>query len=204
MLEISFYSPFHVLRYVSCLFLCKRCEESQYQLTLAAKRMQVLFLKEHIDSQPLKLPYGLSEEEFLAGISKPVNPDLMDIFKSCRIIERSGHGVPEVVKVYGKNAYKFSANTITVTIPFDKTGFNQDGKINGKINSDELSKVETSVLNAIMENNRLTIPLICAQTGLSQRSMSRALDLLRNKGKIERIGPRKTGHWEIVEKDEED
>ena len=150
------------------------------------------------------LPYGLSEEEFLAGISKPVNPDLMDIFKSCRIVERSGHGVPEVVKVYGKNAYKFSANTITVTIPFDKTGFNQDGKINGKINSDELSKVETSVLNAIMENNRLTIPLICAQTGLSQRSISRALDLLRNKGIIERIGPRKTGHWEIVEKDEED
>lgn len=154
------------------------------------------------------LPYGLSEEEFLAGISRPVNPDLMDIFKSCCIVERSGHGVPEVVKVYGKNAYKFSANTITVTIPFDKTGFNQDGKINGKtngrINSEELSKVETSVLNAVMENNRLTIPLISAQTGLSQRSISRALDLLRNKGIIERIGSRKTGHWEIVEKDEED
>ena len=45
------------------------------------------------------LPYGLTEEEFLAGISKPVNPDLMDIFKSCRIVERSGRGGPEVVKV---------------------------------------------------------------------------------------------------------
>ena len=67
------------------------------------------------------LPYGLSEKEFLAGISKPVNPDLMDRFKSCRIVERSGHGVPEVVKDYGKKAYKFSDNTITVTIPFDKT-----------------------------------------------------------------------------------
>ena len=144
------------------------------------------------------LPYGLTEEEFLAGISKPINPDLMDIFKSCRIVERSGHGVPEVVKVYGKNAYKFSTNTITVTIPFDKKGFDQNGKINskinGKINYDELSNVETSVLNAVIENNRLTIPLISAQTGLSQRSISRALDLLRNKGIIKRIGPRKTGH----------
>ena len=154
------------------------------------------------------LPYGLTEEEFLAGISKPVNPDLMDIFKSCRIVERSGHGVPEVVKVYGKNAYKFSTNTITVTIPFDKKGFDQNGKINGeingKINYDELSNVENSVLNAVMENNRLTIPLISAQTGLSQRSISRALDLLRNKGIIKRIGPRKTGHWEIVEEDKGD
>lgn len=67
--------------------------------------------------------YWEAEEEFLAGVSKPVNPDLMDIFKSCRIVERSGHGVPQVVKVYGKGAYKFSINTITVTIPFGKTGF---------------------------------------------------------------------------------
>ena len=35
------------------------------------------------------LPYGLSEKEFLAGISKHFNPDLMYIFKSCRIVESS-------------------------------------------------------------------------------------------------------------------
>jgi len=123
---------------------------------------------------------------------------------SFHIVERSGHGVPEVVKVYGKGAYRFFTNTITVTIPFDKTRFNQDGKINGKINSDELSQVETSVLNALTENNKLTIPLIRAQTGLSQRSISRVFDLLRNKRIIKRIGPRKTGHWEIVEEGKED
>ena len=80
----------------------------------------------------------------------------------------------------------------------------QNGKINGKINYDELSNVETSVLNAVIENNRLTIPLISAQTGLSQRSISRALELLRNKGIIKRIGPRKTGYWEIIEEGKED
>ena len=48
---------------------------------------------------------------------------LIKITLCSSIVERSGHGVPEVVKVYGKNAYKFSNNTITVTIPFDKTGF---------------------------------------------------------------------------------
>ena len=67
-----------------------------------------------------------------------------------------------------------------------------------------MSSVETSVLNAILENNRITIPLISEQTGLSQRSISRTLDILRNKGIIERIGSRKAGYWEIVEKDKED
>ena len=80
------------------------------------------------------LPYGLSKDEFLSGISKPVNPDLMDIFKSCRIVERSGHGVPEVVKVYGESAYKFSANTITVVIPFDKKGFKKDATLKKNAN----------------------------------------------------------------------
>lgn len=70
----------------------------------------------------------------MSGISKPVNPDLMDIFKSCGIIERSGHGVPEVIKVYGEKAYKFSTNTITITIPFDLQKFYKNGTINGTIN----------------------------------------------------------------------
>lgn len=58
----------------------------------------------------------------------------MDVFKSCGITEHSGHGVPEVVKVYGDKAYKFSTNTITVTIPFDLQKFYKNGTINGTIN----------------------------------------------------------------------
>lgn len=103
-----------------------------------------------------------------------------------------------------------------MTIPFDKIGFNKDGKINGTVNDtvngkingkingninySELSHIEASVLNTIIENNQLTIPLISEQTGLSQRNVSRALDLLKNKGIIERVGSRKTGHWKIVKK----
>lgn len=76
-----------------------------------------------------------------------MNPDLMDIFKSCRIVERSGHGVPEVVKVYGKGAYKFSINTITVAIPFDKTGFTQGANVNDNVNN--INKSEQLISDAI-------------------------------------------------------
>lgn len=44
----------------------------------------------------------------------------MNIFLQCGIVEHSGHGVPIVVKEYGEQAYLFSKNMITVTIPFNK------------------------------------------------------------------------------------
>ena len=71
----------------------------------------------------------------------------MDIFKSCRIVERSGHGVPEVAKVYGKGAYKFSINTITVAIPFDKTGFTQGANVNDNVNN--INKSEQLIIDAL-------------------------------------------------------
>ena len=42
--------------------------------------------------------WGLSKEDFFDGVSDPVNKELMDIFVQCGIVDRSGHGVPKVVK----------------------------------------------------------------------------------------------------------
>ena len=122
----------------------------------------------------------------------------------CDIVDRSGHGVPEVVKVYGKNAYKFSTNTITVIIPFDKTGFGQDGTINGTVNDDMLSNSEKLIMNVISLNSNLTRKEMCEQTNLSLRTVARTLDSLKDKGLIYRVGSDKKGHWEIVEKGAKD
>ena len=88
----------------------------------------------------------------------------MDIFKSCRIVERSGHGVPEVAKVYGKGAYKFSINTITVAIPFDKTGFiiidaiSTDGfePQNESQNEPQKGEEQESIIQLIKGNPKIT------------------------------------------------
>ena len=116
-----------------------------------------------------------------------MNPDLMDIFKSCRIVEHSGHGVPEVVKVYSKEAYQFSISTITVTISFDKTGFSQGGNVN------KINKSEKLIMDAISTDGQLTIKEISQQTNLSERTVSRTLDSLKSKGLIYRVGSDKKG-----------
>ena len=51
------------------------------------------------------------------------------------------------MKVYGKGAYKFSINTITVSIPFDKTGFTQGGNVNDNVNN--INKSEQLKIDAI-------------------------------------------------------
>ena len=64
------------------------------------------------------LPFNVSEEDFYAGKSRPVNRSLFEIFALSSLAEQSGHGVPLIVERYGKKAFDFSSGTIVVTIPF--------------------------------------------------------------------------------------
>ena len=130
----------------------------------------------------------------------------MDIFKSCRIVERSGHGVPEVVKVYGKGAYKISINTITVAIPFDKTGFNQGGNVNNINKSEQLiidaistdgfesqnepqkDEVQESIIQLIKGNPKITRKEMSTILG---KSISTIIRILKDNPYIKYVGSSK-------------
>lgn len=56
---------------------------------------------------------------FLAGESIPVNKKLSEIFLQLHISEKTGRGVPTIVKEYGRSTYDFRENSIVVTIPFN-------------------------------------------------------------------------------------
>ena len=69
------------------------------------------------------IPKGLTKEQFLNRKTKPVDKELMDIFLQCKIMDQAGYGVPTIVSVYGIDAYNFSDDSITVTIPFYNKNF---------------------------------------------------------------------------------
>ena len=58
--------------------------------------------------------------------------------------EQSEHGVLLIVREYGESSYKFSENSITVVIPFDKIGF---GKECGAVN--DVSGAENTLSGAV-------------------------------------------------------
>lgn len=146
------------------------------------------------------IPKNLTKEEFLAGKTEPVNKELMKIFLQCGIVEQSGHGVPIVVREYGKNAYKFSDNMIMVVIPFSKAVGINDAPVNAPVNAPvKLSETAQKILKLIRQNNNITINELVEELQKDRRTISRNIKLLKEQGLLKRIGSDKTGYWEIID-----
>lgn len=69
------------------------------------------------------LPDGQTLDSFFKGKSVPVNESMIRLFMKLEIMEQNGHGIPTILKEYDKNIFEIEDNFVTVTIPFDKTGF---------------------------------------------------------------------------------
>lgn len=131
------------------------------------------------------IPKGLTKEEFLSGKTKHVNKELMDIFLQCDIVEQSGHGVPIIVREYGKSAYKFSESSITVVIPFEKNGF-EKGKEIGK-----------EIIELVKINPTISVKELSNKMGVTIRVIRYQIEKLRKDGIIIREGSTKSGKWII-------
>ena len=142
----------------------------------------------------------MTEEGFFGGVNKPVDESLVKVFIKLGLIEQTGHGVPKVVRKYGKEAFEINDNYINVTIPFDKevmeshakNALKDDGAVNGAVN-----ETERKILSALKANPSITRTELSKTIGKGTTTIYRYLKKLQNIGIIERVGSDKTGHWGI-------
>lgn len=139
-----------------------------------------------------KLPDDMTLEEFYNGKSEPINPELMEIFMQCGIVDRSGHGVPLIVDKYGREAIRVHDSGIIVTIPFDKTGFNniipsQDGAENTLL---------SQLIKEIEINPNLSLEVYAKHLKTTRRILQR---IIKNSKRIRHVGPDKGGHYKIID-----
>ena len=156
------------------------------------------------------LPQGVTEDDFFNGVSHPRNSVLMRIFLNLGIVEHTGHGIPMIVRKYGREAFSIHNSNIDVTIPFDRevmalmprVGTNvgtNDGTIPGADSSDpELTENEKRIVLELVKSPKLTYAELADWTGLSRRSVSRVIAELVRKGYITRIGSNRTGFWKVT------
>lgn len=141
------------------------------------------------------------EKGFYSGASIPVNDLLASIFLQLRISERSGRGVPKIVKKYGKEAIQIEKNRIIVTIPFERIGVNTfivvSNKVSNKV-SDKLNETQTMIIAAMRDNPNVTINQLMIIAGLSEPGIKKNLKLLKESGRIARVGANKNGYWEVL------
>ena len=141
------------------------------------------------------LPSALTTEDFFAGVSKPVNKKLLKIFCDLDYIDQTGHGIPLIVKNYGKDAFYISEHTIIVTIPLNKESLNDDEIVD---NYSDLNEAETKILSLIKSNNSYNIETLMKLTNYSRTYVNSILRLLKDKNYIKREGANKNGHWRVL------
>ena len=156
-----------------------------------------------------ELPYGITQDMIFNGYSRPINRGLFTIFMLCQIAEQSGHGIPTIVKKYGKEAFDFRGSAIKVTI---KYAFNLLHANDGVVENDK-NVVENVVVNGnyvvendtveqvfseIKKNINISANDIANILNKNSRTIQRAIATLKETNRIKRIGPDKGGHWEII------
>ena len=145
------------------------------------------------------LPQGLSQEEFLEGVTAPRNKELIRVFKDVDLIENIGSGVLRILDAYDKSCFKFMDHFLRVSFKYKENPFEYDGDKpkNDKIN-DKINDKEKQILIELMKNPNLTIPEINKITKISTATISRCLKQLQYKKLIERVGSNKSGYWKVL------
>ena len=141
------------------------------------------------------LPFNMSEEDFYAGKSRPVNRSLFEIFALSSLAEQSGHGVPLIVERYGKKAFDFSSGTIVVTIPFAFVP--EPIKIQHYFSAKGSTgrEIENQVLLFFLEQSTASMRECASSLGVSESYVKKTVESLRMQGKLKRYGSRKGGSW---------
>lgn len=126
------------------------------------------------------------------------NDALMRIFNNMHISEHTGHGIPVIVRKYGKEAFDITDNYINVIIPFDSevlksVGNNVGNNVGNHIGDDQMAN---EVIALILKNNRISAKKMSDQLGVASRTVERIVSRLKSQGILERVGGTR-GYWLI-------
>lgn len=149
------------------------------------------------------LPSGQEEEDFFMGVSVPRNTALMQIFLNMNLAERTGHGIPVIVKRYGRGVFEIKKNYIRVTIPFDEEVLKSTIQTapavekNRPVNGQRLTETEKTIISVVKDNPLATLADIASATGVTTRTVERALKSLRDSKILIRTGSKRKGEWII-------
>ncbi len=141
-----------------------------------------------------------TEEEFLLGYSAPKNKELMRVFKDLELVEHLGTGIRKILKRYDKSIYHFHPHFITVSIKYEQNEFEYETIRRQRINTDNLSNVQESIIKLIMDKPNITQPQMAKMLNVTERTIRNHLKYLIDNNYIKRVGAKKNGEW-VINKD---
>jgi len=154
---------------------------------------------------------GMTKEEFLSGISRPRNREIMRIFRDVDLVEQLGTGMEKILSTYSSDVFKISPNFLRVEFKFDSLGNESEDKMRKKEGdfpktSQRLPKdfpiTATRTFELIKQNPCATVVQLAEEEGVSDRTIKAHIALLKDNGFIKRAGGKSKGLWIIVSENE--
>jgi ATP-dependent DNA helicase RecG len=154
---------------------------------------------------PGELMDGLTVEKIKTGHYKSHlrNKQIASIFRELDLIEKYGSGVRRVIDTfvaYGLPEPEFEATqggmAVTVFMTTAKGTAPQQPDSKG-VNGGASKKTSEKILTAVRKNPTITIAELARITGVTTRSIERALTKLQQETRLIRVGHDKGGHWKV-------
>ena len=129
------------------------------------------------------LPYGMSEEDFFAGLSVPRNRGLMRIMKDLSLVEHLGSGMPRILRAYPRSCFQFLSHHLRMVLPMNKINDSTNDGVHDGVHDDSMR----GRLLQLCQNGPKGAPELLSELGLASRSRNfrNALADLLNSGQLE-------------------
>jgi predicted HTH transcriptional regulator len=152
---------------------------------------------------------GLNLDKFYAGTSMPRNREIVRVFKDLGYVEQLGNGIPKIVEKYGRNAIAIDGFIIQTTLKFDieishKISHGSVGgggeDTNNKTIEETSNKTQNKIKTELKKRPSITANDLAEVVGITVSGVRWQINKLKNQGIIRRIGAKKGGYWEVIEK----
>lgn len=134
---------------------------------------------------------GQSKEDFFRCSSMPGNRELMRVFKDVGLVEQPGSGMSRILRFYDRSIFKISDHFIKVIFPFSSL-CERKNIAGGDENGDE-----NLVLHLIKQYPEIMQDKMAEIMGISKNGIRYAMNRLKNRGILVRVGATKKGKWSI-------
>ena len=145
-----------------------------------------------------RIPFPMSQDDFYEGSSHPVNPSLFQLFMLTRLVEHSGHGVPIIVRHYGREAFKMTDMEIVVTIPFTFVPDYVKARRESDIKLSGLDPAHSRLLVYLESHPEAKLTDAAEELGMSYSSVKKAVALLKSEGRLRNDGTNRNSRWTVL------
>jgi ATP-dependent DNA helicase RecG len=157
------------------------------------------------------LPFDWTAETLLGShSSKPFNPDIARVFYRAGYIESWGRGIQKICdacKNLGADKPEYIVHGEDIMVKFNalqsakvsesKTPKRHDEPLNEPLDEPLEKSLEEKMLAFVQNMPKSTYDLVAESLGVSRSTVKRTMKSLMEQGKVERIGGKRYGHWEV-------